>query len=79
MKAPDYSIPVPQNPALQDYMMMYAVAQFNRHDQDLLTQPFDRLMVSNRRTLIYLQVCSATFTIWRLCPTTYEICGSMRN
>lgn len=48
MKAPDYSIPVPQNPALQDYMMMYAVAQFNRHDQDLLTQPFDRLMVSAR-------------------------------
>lgn len=58
MKAPDYSIPVPQNPALQDYMMMYAVAQFNRHDQDLLTQPFDRLMVS-ARIAFYLQ-----FFLW---------------
>ena len=28
MKVPDYSIPVPQNPALHDYMMMYAAAHY---------------------------------------------------
>ena len=40
MKAPDYSIPVPQNPALQDYMMMYAVEQFDRRDRGRMEPVF---------------------------------------
>lgn len=55
MNAPDYSIPLPENPQFQDYLMMYAVAQFNRYDRDLLTEPFDRLMVSSR-IACYLQM-----------------------
>lgn len=36
MRTPDYSIPLSENSELQDYLVSYAVSQFNRLDRGLL-------------------------------------------
>ena len=55
MKTPDFKKPLPDSPELQDFMVMYAVYQFNRFDRCLITTPFDRLKIS-ARIAYYLQV-----------------------
>lgn len=54
MDTPDMSIPLPQNPALQDFLVEYAVYQFNRLDKYLLDVRIDEMCMC-ARVAFYVQ------------------------
>ncbi len=55
MLTPDFRRPLPDYPELQDFLVMYAVHQFNRRDKALLTEPLDVLKVT-ARVAYYIQI-----------------------
>lgn len=64
MRTPDLTIPLPYNPALQDFLVYYAIYQFNQYDKYLLEIRVDEACMC-ARLAFYMQVWLWTHRVYQ--------------